>query len=119
MNSFESGLVGEKIKLKKLFYVIRPVLAANWIMEYKTIPPMDIPKLLVMVKDDAIKAKILTLLKMKDSANEDYVHRIETDLVDYIKHAFERIKNSPKLEKEPVANSELLDNFYRSLANNF
>ncbi len=119
MNSFESGLVGEKIKLKKLFYVIRPVLAAKWIIENKTVPPMDIPNLLVMVKDDGIKSRIKDLLKMKESANEDYVHTIESDLLEYLKRAFKFIKNTPTLDRKPAADSNMLDEFYRELANDF
>jgi predicted nucleotidyltransferase len=50
---------GEEIKIKKLFYVLRPLLAAKWCLEKNSIAPMSIFPLLDLISDDLHK-EILT-----------------------------------------------------------
>ncbi|MBR3631136.1 MAG: nucleotidyltransferase domain-containing protein [Oscillospiraceae bacterium] len=44
-NNLQNGLQGEQVKLKKYFYVLRPLLACRWILEHKTPPPMQFSSL--------------------------------------------------------------------------
>lgn len=39
-NNYGEFLKGEQVKLKKYFYVLRPLLACRWILEHGTPPPM-------------------------------------------------------------------------------
>ncbi|MCP4442340.1 MAG: nucleotidyltransferase domain-containing protein [Aureispira sp.] len=73
--SHKTGLQGEKFNIKKYFYVLRPLLAAWWIIEHKEAPPMEFVPLLALIKDqpDVYKA-ILELTERKKQANEsDYI----------------------------------------------
>lgn len=45
-NNFREYLQGEEVKIKKYFYVLRPVLAAGWIEKFNELPPLEFPTLL-------------------------------------------------------------------------
>jgi len=116
-NCYLSGLSEDKIKLKKLFYVLRPLMAASWIIEKKEIPPMDIPKLIHVVKDAAIVADIQELLQIKQQANEDYVHTIDDKLIQFIDAQFEYI-DATKFEEtaQKKDSTELNKAFQKTIA---
>lgn len=38
--NYREYLKTDEVKLKKYFYVIRPILACKWILDKKTAPPM-------------------------------------------------------------------------------
>ena len=107
LNSYKSMADDGIIKLKKLFYVLRPILAAEWILAHQSVPPMEIQPLLGMLKDDALKQHIVALIDLKAKAAEDYQHQIAPDTRSFIEEALERVKNAdlPKckqLESEPL-----------------
>ena len=70
-NSYLSNDLSGEIKLKKLFYVLRPLMAVKWIILKNEIPPMDIPNLISVVDDEAVVAYINQLLEIKRTVNED------------------------------------------------
>lgn len=73
--NFRTYLQDERVRLKKYFYVLRSLLAVQWIAEGKGVPPMQFEVLLnAMVTDAALLEEVRALLKMKCSA-------IETDVV--------------------------------------
>lgn len=39
-SNYHKYLQGEEVRLKKYFYVLRPILAAQWILDKKCAPPM-------------------------------------------------------------------------------
>jgi predicted nucleotidyltransferase len=63
--NYREFLRGESVKLKKYFYVLRPILACKWIMDHKTPPPMLFSELLNAKADIAIRPLIEQLLKQK------------------------------------------------------
>lgn len=56
---------GEIVRLKKYFYVFRPLLACKWILAEGTPPPMLFSVLMDKYLDDSIRADILELLDLK------------------------------------------------------
>ena len=44
-NNYREYLKGDMVRAKKYFYVLRPLLACRWILEYKTQPPMSFAQL--------------------------------------------------------------------------
>jgi len=61
-NSYKFDPITGTIKLKKLFYVLRPLLAAKWILDKKTVPPMDLPNLMTQISEIKILDRINELL---------------------------------------------------------
>lgn len=70
-NSLKTGLVGDSFKLKKYFYVLRPMLCALWICTYKEVPPLIFEQLFPLLdKKPHVLKLIKELLIQKKAANE-------------------------------------------------
>ena len=69
-NTFSNELQGEEIKLKKYFYVLRPLLACQWILAGKGVPPVEFAQLRTLITDAGIQAAIDELLQAKTSEDE-------------------------------------------------
>jgi hypothetical protein len=114
-NSYTKGLSGDQIKLKKLFYVIRPIFAINWILERMSAPPMDIFSLMEAVKEEGIKDQVLKLIKLKESAEEDFVYKIDPMIRSFIEEQFKKLEEMkfPTKKEEPKVDE--LNSFFRDL----
>ena len=53
------------VKLKKYFYVLRPILACRWILEKQTPPPMLFSTLADACLDEALVPAVTDLLRLK------------------------------------------------------
>jgi predicted nucleotidyltransferase len=69
-NTFEYDLQGERVKLKRYFYALRPALACRWILERKIVPPMEFHHLRTLVTDPGWQDAVDDLLKRKMEAGE-------------------------------------------------
>ncbi|KOS68261.1 hypothetical protein AEA09_06625 [Lysinibacillus contaminans] len=70
-NNYREYLRGPEVKIKKYFYVLRPVLACKWIEERKTVPPIDFHELLqIMVPEGELRTEIDRLLERKIIGDE-------------------------------------------------
>lgn len=63
-------LRGETVKIKKCFYVLRPLLACTWIKERGESPPVEFDSLLTLISDQKLLGKINGLLVRKRSGDE-------------------------------------------------
>lgn len=45
----ERGVGGENVKLKRYFYLIRPLLSLSWVVENRSLPPMNLQQLMADV----------------------------------------------------------------------
>ncbi|QNM97752.1 nucleotidyltransferase domain-containing protein [Chitinimonas koreensis] len=69
--NFRGYLQGETVRLKKYLYVLRPLLAAQWIDTGRGMPPMRFAELAgTMVTDPALREEINQLLAIKMAAGE-------------------------------------------------
>ena len=97
-SNYREYLHGETVRLKKYFYVLRPILACRWILEKQTPPPMLFTELADACLDDALVPAVNELLRLKMNTPElgegkridiinDYldssIEEIETLLCDY------------------------------------
>lgn len=90
----------DEIKIKKLFYVLRPLLAAMWCIEKKEIAPMSIDRLMVLL-NDALKEKIVALIDIKSTVEEGHKIKIDQETREWISNAFSLCKDAVStLEKE-------------------
>lgn len=69
-NTLMDDLGCNHVKLKRYFYALRPALACLWIVEKRTLPPMDFGKLRVLIRDESVRREIDNLLIRKRSADE-------------------------------------------------
>ncbi|POP43085.1 nucleotidyltransferase [Superficieibacter electus] len=69
--NFRGYLQGDEVRLKKYFYVLRPLLAVRWIEAGKGMPPMRFAELLAGSElDAALRQEIDELLERKQRAGE-------------------------------------------------
>ncbi len=67
-------LQAEQVKLKKYFYVLRALFAANWINTFNEPAPIEFDVLRSIVKNDTIQQAIDKLLaQKKQSLEKDYI----------------------------------------------
>lgn len=70
-SNYRAYLQSDLVRTKKYFYVLRPVLACDWIMNTNTMPPTEFHKLVeAQVKDERINREIQDLLTRKMSGEE-------------------------------------------------
>jgi predicted nucleotidyltransferase len=103
---------GDEIKIKKLFYVLRPLLSAKWCMEKQTIAPMTIGPLIALLPED-LRRQVSDLIALKATAPEGFIVRVGAALRQYIEQEFTACSEaSGDLPKDSFAVAEL-DNFFR------
>lgn len=95
ISTYSKHLTDEYIKLKKYFYVIRPLLACRWILEKGTPPPVLFQELVDSVAEDSIKPVISELVRIKTEVPEtekgkhipEFDRYIENNIHDIKKYA--------------------------------
>lgn len=68
--NYREYLKGERVRVKKYFYVIRPLLACRWILENHTPPPMRFTDLADTQLEPALRPVVRELLRIKMAAPE-------------------------------------------------
>ena len=70
--NYRDYLQGEQVKIKKYFYVLRPVLACEWIHRYGEMPPMEFEVLVdrLIPQDGPLWPVVQQLLARKRSGEE-------------------------------------------------
>ena len=101
--NYREYLKGEEVRIKKYFYVLRPLLAAQWILDKKVAPPMLFDELVDAELDEKLRPELNCLLEMKKTLPEmgmapkvqifnDYIEKVMPD----IKEAAEKIEETEK-----------------------
>lgn len=85
-------LQGDLVKVKKYFYVLRPVLACKWILHRQTPPPMLFSELVEAELEEEWKPAVRRLLDLKMNAPEiKQIPRV-VEINDYIVRTIEELK---------------------------
>ena len=115
--TFNTALQEERINLKKYFYALRPILAATWIVEEKTIPPLNFYHLLPLVenKEPLVYKTICDLLQQKETALETHKITPVTVLHDYITQQINLCKQYASGLEKPQKELKPLDKLFRKL----
>ena len=106
-NNYREYLRGEQVKIKKYFYVLRPILACIWIGTYLNRPPLDFETLVNhLMKDSVLHATVMNLLERKLRGDElDLEPRLDA-LNLWIEQQMtwieERIHELPEVEHDPT-----------------
>lgn len=106
------------VKLKKYFYCIRPILAADYVIAGRGTPPVDFHELFNTSKvPENIHFKIKELLKRKElSSSESDRQAQDLELLDWIETSIRRLRTiaTKMLPKAPTQRQlhDYLDQFY-------
>ncbi|MGR8930497.1 MAG: nucleotidyltransferase domain-containing protein [Gammaproteobacteria bacterium] len=99
-NTMQQALQGRQVKIKKYFYMLRPLLAATWIERYQTIPPMELAALICLMEESpAIKTAIVELQARKQGIDEqipiDRLALVDEFLASELSRLLDAAKNLP------------------------
>ncbi|MFM7023456.1 MAG: DNA polymerase beta superfamily protein [Flavobacteriales bacterium] len=74
-----------EVKLKKLFYALRAATACKWILDKETMPPILFTIMLDELElENDFKKHIYSLIEMKATKDESYIHQKESEIIDFI-----------------------------------
>lgn len=94
------SLKGDEIGIKKLFYVLRPLLSALWCLENRSIAPMNIFSLVDLMPKE-LEQKVLSLIELKATAKERFAIQLDDSLKLWIDKTFEKcIREAKDIEKQ-------------------
>ncbi len=114
--NYKAYLMGQKVKIKKYFYVLRPIFACMWIEKRRTIPPMEFEKLFHIQKlNKGLVEEVQKLLERKRSGEEldveDRIEIINNFLEEKINYFEEYEKKAGKGQYSKV---DVLDKLFRN-----
>jgi len=105
---------GEKVWVKKYFYVLRPILAIKWIQQGYGVPPTFFGTLVEqLIPSGDLRDEINQLIKKKSAGAElDYGDRIPV-ISDFIESELVRLEEDQKQYKNNPAPFDVLDDRFR------
>jgi hypothetical protein len=111
--NFREYLKSDYVSVKKYFYVLRPVLACQWIMKTNTMAPMEFNQLLAtQIDDKRLKVAIEELVKRKKHGDELDKEPKITVINDYLEERIicfeEYVKNSDPITAPDIGKLDLL-----------
>jgi predicted nucleotidyltransferase len=108
------NLKGDRIPIKKLFYILRPLLACRWIEHSRTQPPTEFEKLMTSSWVPTEERDwIANLLDQKSDAAEGHPIQVATDRSDDILSELRRYKSAAELVAGPHPGQADLDTVFR------
>ncbi len=118
-NNFRAYLKGETVRRKKYLYVLRSLLAVNWVEKGLGVVPIEFDVLVDgTVTDSKLKSEIEELLRLKRSGTEleegPRFHTIHT----YAESELARHSEGPKSASVSKIETEILDQLFRTTVEN-
>lgn len=96
--NYREYLRGDLVKLKKYFYVLRPLLACRWILKNQTPPPMLFSELMDECLEEALVPEVNDLLRLKMQTPEigmgkrrDVINRYLDDSIEEIEELIRKL----------------------------
>jgi predicted nucleotidyltransferase len=120
-NSFRKGLVNEtEVNAKKYFYVLRPLLAAMWIADKKTAPPMTFAELVPMLEAHPnIYNMVMELWDKKMELKESDTIPLIPELSDFVNNQIVRCFSIADMTEPNAMKPDMLDAFFRTVVKTY
>ena len=110
--NYREYLKGPEVRVKKYFYVLRPLLAAKLIIDKHSVPPMLFEKLVEAELEDDLKPELDKLLALKKSMQEMGMAPKRQIFNDYIERVMPKIEEiAESIENEQVERDMLNELF--------
>ncbi|KAB7663644.1 nucleotidyltransferase domain-containing protein [Bacillus sp. B1-b2] len=113
--NYRDYLLGDNVKIKKYFYVLRPVLAAKWVQKYQTVPPMEFEILVnTLIPESPLKQEILHLLQRKKAGEELKLEARIQSINEYLDTEIKQLENYVKtIKQEQIDCTAQLNTIFR------
>lgn len=118
-NKYDEIMSTDQVKIKRYFYILRPVLACMWVEKNNTMPPMEFAQLMAAQHlDDTLVSEINKLLAKKTAGLEIDIEPKSPIIIDYLKSKIDYYEQYLKTaKKEKTSDYELLNNLFRNTLN--
>src|SRR5262245_23008487 len=112
--NYREYLQGDPVRVKKYFYVLRPVLACRWIAAHGTMPPMEFASLVDDQLPSGLRPVVDRLLERKRSGDElDSGPRIPA-INEFLDSEMARLREAlAMIPRRPAPDWEALDRVFR------
>lgn len=114
-NALKAMDLAQPIKLKKWFYVLRPLLAARWAVKQGGIPPMTLVELMNEWQTDCA-TQITDLVALKAGQDESYLHTLSPELQKLTIDLYNEVSALSAPAAEPADSGPLNELFRSTLA---
>jgi len=113
--NFREYLRGEQVRIKKYFYVLRPILACKWIESNNTMPPMEFEKLVQsQIQDRRLADEINQLLQRKKAGEELDIEPQITVINEFLEREIEYYSHYARtIKKAQPPDHAVLDKLFR------
>ena len=111
--NYSEYLQGEKVRLKKYFYVLRPLMAVRWIEKGLGSVPIEFKKILdETIESSGLMSEINKMIEIKSGKSEaGEIGRIES-VDEFIRGEFERHDKRGDSQKKHVPDMNLLNGLF-------
>lgn len=115
--NYREYLKKDLVKIKKYFYVLRPVIACMWIEKYGDSPPMEFDSLLKLIESNiALYDQIIELLKRKKAGTELGLGERIDEINNFIENKFIYFDTvASEYGKQTKPDEEYLNSIFREL----
>ena len=100
--NYREYLKGDLVRAKKYFYVLRPVLACQWILDRGTPPPMLFSELLKAELPVELIDVVNQLLELKMNSPEVKLVKRISEINEYLDESIPRIKRAVRLLEDSL-----------------
>ena len=100
--NYREYLKGDLVRAKKYFYVLRPVLACQWILDWGTPPPMLFSELLKAELPVELIDVVNQLLELKMNSPEVKLIKRISEINEYLDESIPRIKRAVRLLEDSL-----------------
>jgi predicted nucleotidyltransferase len=115
-HTFLGHLKGEKVKLKKYFYALRPLFCAKWIIEQNTFPPIEFNKLFPVIQHHGeLMENVEALLKRKETTLENELITPIPFLDEYIIQEWKKLDEQADTFAKIKTDTEALNELFRKI----
>lgn len=115
--NYRDYLQGSEVKIKKYFYVLRPLLACAWIERYNEVPPLDFKVLVqeLIPQNSELRETVQNLLSRK-MASDELNLELRLDVINaYLEQQIAHYENTaPHFEQGRGVVDDNLDDLFRA-----
>lgn len=115
--TFNEMLTTQNVKIKKYFYVLRPLMACKWIDTQENMAPMNFRTLLDgVIIEENIRAEITALMERKICSTEADTEPMNPLLYQYFNEMIAYYENRVRVvPREPHQEKAVLDTLFRNM----
>jgi len=116
LRTWNTQLQGEQVRLKKYFYVLRPLLCSRYLAQYGVMPPIAFDELRAAMLPESLAPVVDELIRLKQTSDEKALISHIPVLDDFLQSEFARLDAVlHSMDKKPLLPYDRLNELFRKL----